>query len=96
MKNPHLEMEMIGISYLVKELLSCCIRLNGKLQFSIHCGDSYTNLWKGTQWKNDYKDYNTWHDEQKIEAAEPEICFLCLLCQELAPTIPTVQLNHQQ
>lgn len=31
-------------SYLVKELFSCCVWLNGKLQFSIHRGDSYTNL----------------------------------------------------
>lgn len=33
-----------SFSYLVKELLSCCIWLNGKFQFSIHRGDSYTYL----------------------------------------------------
>lgn len=33
-------------SYLVEQLLSCSIGLNGELQFSIHCGDSYTNLWE--------------------------------------------------
>lgn len=34
------------ISYLVKQLFPGCIWLNGELQFSIHSGDSYTNLIK--------------------------------------------------
>lgn len=34
------------ISYLVKQLFPSCVWLNGKLQFSVHCGDSYTNLKK--------------------------------------------------
>lgn len=34
------------ISYLVKQLFPSCVWLNGKLQFSVHRGDSYTNLIK--------------------------------------------------
>lgn len=31
-------------SHLIKELLPCCIGLNGKFQLSIHGGHSHTNL----------------------------------------------------
>lgn len=46
------------ISYLVKQLFPSCVWLNGKLQFSVHCGDSYTNLIKKKRTKWMIRYYN--------------------------------------